>query len=120
MKKRAEIVVFLLGLAIILLAALNSSRFFARLDLTESKAFSISRVSKKLFQEIPEQVYITYYVSERLRKLYAFPQAIEDLLQEYAAYSRGKIRVESLDPLAVGEVTRAGQYGVPPQQIEVV
>jgi gliding-associated putative ABC transporter substrate-binding component GldG len=120
MKKRAEIVVFLLGLAIILLAALNSSRFFARLDLTESKAFSISRVSKKLFQEIPEQVHITYYVSERLRKLYAFPQAIEDLLQEYAAYSRGKIRVESLDPLAVGEVTRAEQYGVLPQQIEVV
>ena len=120
MKKRAEIVVFLLGLAIILLAALNSSRFFARLDLTESKAFSISRVSKKLFQEIPEQVYITYYVSDRLRKLYAFPQAIEDLLQEYAAYSRGKIRVESLDPLAAGEVTRAEQYGVLPQQIEVV
>ena len=120
MKKRAEIVVFLLGLAIILLAALNSSRFFARLDLTESKAFSISRVSKKLFQEIPEQVYITYYVSDRLRKLYSFPQQVEDLLQEYAAYSRGKIRVESLDPLAAGEVTRAEQYGVLPQQIEVV
>ena len=110
MKKRAEIVVFLLGLAIILLAALNSSRFFARLDLTESKAFSISRVSKKLFQEIPEQVYITYYVSDRLRKLYSFPQQVEDLLQEYAAYSRGKIRVESLDPLAAGGGTRAGQY----------
>jgi gliding-associated putative ABC transporter substrate-binding component GldG len=120
MKKRAEIVVFLLGLAIILLAALNSSRYFARLDLTENKAFSISRVSRKLFQEIPEQVYITYYVSEKLRKLYAFPQAIEDLLLEYAAYSRGRIRVESVDPLAVGEVTRAEQFGVFPQQIEVV
>jgi ABC-2 type transport system permease protein len=120
MKKRAEIVVFVLGLAIILLAALNSNRFFARLDLTESKAFSISRVSKKLFQEIPEQVYITYYVSDKLRKLYSFPQAVEDLLQEYAAYSRGKIRVESLDPLASGEVTRAEQLGVYPQQIEVV
>jgi gliding-associated putative ABC transporter substrate-binding component GldG len=120
MKKRAEILVFLLGLAIILLAALNSSRFFARLDLTESKAFSISRVSKKLFQEIPEQVYITYYVSEKLRKLYSFPQQVEDLLLEYAAYSRGKIRVESLDPLAAGEVARAEQFGVYPQQIEVV
>jgi gliding-associated putative ABC transporter substrate-binding component GldG len=120
MKKRAEIVILLLGLAIILLAALNSSRFFARLDLTESKAFSISRVSKKLFQEIPEQVFITYYVSDKLRKLYAFPQAIEDLLFEYAAYSRGKIRVESIDPLAAGEVTRAEQFGVYPQQIEVV
>jgi len=120
MKKRNEIVIFLLGLAIILLAALNSSRFFARLDLTENRAFSISRVSKRLFQEIPERVYITYYVSERLRKLYAFPQQVEDLLLEYAAYSRGKIHVESLDPLAAGEVTRAEQLGVSPQQIEVV
>jgi ABC-2 type transport system permease protein len=120
MKKRAEIVIFVLGLAIILLAGLNSSRFFARLDMTENKAFSISRVSKKLFQEIPEQVFITYYVSEKLRKLYSFPQAIEDLLLEYAAYSHGKIRVEAIDPLAVGEVSRAEQLGVYPQQIEVV
>ncbi len=120
MKKRAEIVIFVLGLAIILLAGLNSSRFFARLDLTESKAFSISRVSKKLFQEIPEQVYITYYVSEKLRKLYSFPQAIEDLLLEYAAYSRGKIRVEAWIRWPSGEVTRAEQFGVYPQQIEVV
>ena len=120
MKKRAEIVIFILGLAVILLAGLNSSRFFARLDLTAGKAFSISRVSRKLFQEIPEQVYITYYVSEKLRKLYAFPQGIEDLLLEYAAYSRGRIRVEFLDPLAAGEVARAEQFGVYPQQIEVV
>ena len=120
MKKRAEIVIFILGLAIILLAGLNSSRFFARLDLTEAKAFSISSVSRKLFQEIPEQVYITYYVSDKLRKLYSFPQAIEDLLLEYAAYSRGRIRVEALDPAASGETGRAEQFGIYPQQIEVV
>jgi ABC-2 type transport system permease protein len=120
MKKRTEILIFVLGLVVLLLVGLNSSRFFARLDLTGSKAFTISRVSKKLFQEIPEQVYITYFVSDKLRKMYSFPQAIEDLLLEYAAYSHGKIRVESVDPSSGGESARAEQLGVYPQQIEVV
>jgi gliding-associated putative ABC transporter substrate-binding component GldG len=120
MKKRTEIILFVLGLAIIILAGLNSSRFFTRLDLTASKAFSISSVSKKLFREIPEQVYLTYYISDKLRKLYSFPAQIEDLLLEYAAYSHGKIRVEVLDPLRDAEMTRAESLGVYPQQIEVV
>ncbi len=120
MKKRAEIILFILGLAIVILAGLNSSRYFTRLDLTANKAFSISPVSKKLFREIPEQVYLTYYVSSKLRKLYPFPGQIEDLLLEYAAYSRGKIRVEVIDPVQDAEISRAQSLGVVPQQIEVV
>jgi len=120
MKKRAELILFILGLAIILLAGLNSSQFFTRLDLTANKAFSISPVSKKLFREIPEQVYLTYFVSDKLRKLYSFPGQIEDLLLEYAAYSRGKIRVEVVDPMRGEEAERAQSLGVAAQQIEVV
>jgi ABC-2 type transport system permease protein len=120
MKKRAELILFILGLAIIILAGLNSSRYFTRLDLTANKAFSISPVSKKLFREIPEQVYLTYYVSGKLRKLYSFPGQIEDLLLEYAAYSRGKIRVEVIDPVGDTDSSRAQSLGVAPQQIEVV
>jgi ABC-2 type transport system permease protein len=120
MKKQTEIILFILGLAIIILAGLNSARFFTRLDLTANKAFSISTVSKKLFREIPEQVYLTYYISDKLRKLYSFPAQIEDLLLEYAAYSHGKIRVEMLDPVRDAEASRAESLGVYPQQIEVV
>jgi ABC-2 type transport system permease protein len=120
MKKRAELILFILGLVIIILAGLNSSRYFTRLDLTANKAFSISPVSKKLFREIPEQVYLTYYISSKLRKLYPFPGQIEDLLLEYAAYSRGKIRVEVIDPVQDAEIQRAQSLGVVPQQIEVV
>lgn len=120
MKKSAEIILFVLSLAIIFFLGLNSSRFFARLDLTESKAFSISKVSKKLFQEIPDQVYITYYLSDKLRSLYAFPTQIEDLLLEYSAYSHGKIKAEIMDPLKGGEAARAESLGIYPQQIEVV
>jgi gliding-associated putative ABC transporter substrate-binding component GldG len=120
MKKRAEIVLFILGLVLILLIGLNASRYFLRIDLTENKAFTISRVSRELFREIPDRVYITYYVSDKLKSLYPFPFQIEDLLYEYAAYSRGTIKVEVVDPMKSGNATKAESLGVYPQQIEVI
>jgi len=119
-KKSTELLILLLTLSVLLLFALNSNRYFVRLDFTANKAFTISKVSKKLFQEIPDQVYITYYISERLQSLYTFPAQIEDLLQEYAAHSRGKIIVSVLDPAKTGDTGKAESLGVYPQQIEVI
>ncbi|UCF98780.1 MAG: GldG family protein [Spirochaetaceae bacterium] len=120
MKKRAEIILFVLGLIVILLVGLNASRYFLRIDLTENKAFTISRVSRELFRDIPDRVFLTYYVSDKLKSLYAFPLQIEDLLYEYAAYSRGSIKVEVVDPVRSGSLTQAESLGVFPQQIEVI
>ena len=41
---------------LILLIGLNASRYFLRIDLTENKAFTISRVSRELFRDIPDRV----------------------------------------------------------------
>jgi len=120
MKKRAEIILFVLGLILILLLGLNASRYFLRIDLTENKAFTISKVSRELFRDIPERVFVTYYVSDKLKSLYPFPFQIEDLLYEYAAYSRGRIKVEVVDPVKSGTLTQAESLGVLPQQIEVI
>jgi len=120
MKKRAEIILFVLALVLILLIGLNASRYFLRIDLTENKAFTISRVSRELFRDIPDRVYLTYYVSDKLKSLYPFPFQIEDLLYEYAAYSRGTIKVEVVDPVKSGKLTEAESLGVFPQQIEVI
>jgi ABC-type uncharacterized transport system involved in gliding motility auxiliary subunit len=120
MKKRAEIILFILGLILILLIGLNASRYYTRIDLTENKAFTISRVSRELFRDIPDRVFLSYYVSDKLKSLYAFPFQIEDLLYEYAASSRGSIKVEVLDPIKAGELSRAESLGVFTQQIEVI
>jgi ABC-2 type transport system permease protein len=120
MKKRAEIILFVLSLVLILAIGLNASRYFLRIDLTENKAFTISRVSRELFRDIPDRVYITYYVSDKLKSLYPFPFQIEDLLYEYAAYSRGTIKVEVVDPVKSGSLNQAESLGVYPQQIEVI
>ena len=119
-RKRSQVISLILVLAIVVFAGLNTERFWFRLDLTRNRAYSISRVSRGLFQEIPEQVYITYYVSDKLKTLYPFPAQIEDLLLQYAAYSRGSIKVSVLDPAAAGDTAQVESLGLFPQQIEVV
>ncbi len=119
-RKSREIVLMVLVIVVFILVGMNSSRFFARIDLTKNKEFTISKVSKELFQEIPEEVNITYYVSEKLRQLYVFPERIIDLLNEYAAFSHGKIQVNIIDPAKTGDTTTAQSLGVYPQQIEVI
>ena len=119
-RKRFEIVTTILFICIIFFAALNAVRFFTRFDITENNVYTISDVSKNLFQEIPEQVTITYYRSNKLRDLSSIPEQIEDLLYEYAAYSRGKIIVKVVDPAESGEEQIAETLGVVPQQVEVL
>jgi len=119
-RKTKEIIVFTVIILIFIFAGLDSTLYFSRIDLTSNKVFTISKVSKKLFTEIPDKVHITYFVSDKLRQLYSFPGKIEDMLNEYSAYSRDKIIVNIIDPVKSGNSKRAEQLGVYPQQIEVV
>jgi gliding motility-associatede transport system auxiliary component len=114
-----EILLTVLVLAILLFAVLNSVRYFTRIDLTESRAYSISDVSRNLFEEIPEEVQITYHVSGRLTERFAQPQEIIDLLSEYAAGSRGAITLSVTDPTADDSVADAEALGIVPQQLQV-
>ena len=110
-----------LTLLVFVLIAVNSLVFYTRIDLTQSKAFSISEVSRNLFRDIPDQVLVSYYISPRLAALSPIPSQIEDLLYEYAAYGRGRIRVTVVDPeKAAAEGQRIDQLGIVPQQIQVV
>ncbi|MDR2028067.1 MAG: GldG family protein [Treponema sp.] len=118
-RKQAGIIT-LLSLIALILAMLISRRIWFRLDLTENKAYTISPVSRNLYREIPDQVHITYYLSEKLSAIHPAPREIEDLLREYTAYSRGKIRLSLRDPSKAGLVREVEQLGISPQQIQTV
>jgi gliding-associated putative ABC transporter substrate-binding component GldG len=131
MTKRQTIVLTTLSLAILALALLISQRIWFRLDLTSSKAHTISPVSRNLYSEIPDQVRITYYVSDRLASVVPIPGEITDLLREYAAYSRGRIRlaVKNLsvndpgnpgNPYQTRLAEEAERVGIQGQQIEIL
>jgi ABC-type uncharacterized transport system involved in gliding motility auxiliary subunit len=117
--KRQQIIIAALIAVILGAGAIASTQYFFRLDMTADKSFSISKVSRNLFKEIPEQVRIVYYVSGRLYKERPEPKRVEDLLREYASTSRGKIRVEVVDPDATGEAGTVERLGIPPQQYQV-
>jgi gliding-associated putative ABC transporter substrate-binding component GldG len=119
-KKRKEIGILLLTLAVCILIAANSLVYYFRIDLTENKAYTISEVSRNLYREISDQVSITYYVSEKLSRFSPIPLQIEDLLHEFAAHGRGTIKVSILDPVKTGQSGKMEQIGIIPQQIQTV
>jgi ABC-type uncharacterized transport system involved in gliding motility auxiliary subunit len=120
MTKKQEIIITMLSLVAIILALLVSARLWWRLDLTADKIYTISPVSRGLADEIPDQVAVTYFVSDKLRQLYPQPGEITDLLREYAAYSRGKIRVSARDPGRDGLEDEMQRLGIYPQQIQSI
>ncbi|MDR0376577.1 MAG: GldG family protein [Spirochaetaceae bacterium] len=120
MTKRQTNVVTILSITVLALALLNSQRLWFRLDLTKNKAYTISPASRNLYNEIPDQVRITYYVSDRLASVVPLPGEITDLLREYAAYSRGRIRLTVRDPVKANLEEEVERLGIQGQQIEIV
>lgn len=84
-----------------IVAVLNffSYQIFHRWDLTQNKDYSISQVSKQTAGKLDDAVNIKAYFSGNLPSQYvSLPQEVKDILDEYANYSNGKIRVEFIDP----------------------
>jgi ABC-type uncharacterized transport system involved in gliding motility auxiliary subunit len=104
----------------IILAAAVGARFFLRLDLSRNSMYTLSAASKAIVAGLPEQVSLTYYVSDKLRSRYPFPAQVEDLLNEYAGMSRGKVAVASMDPVKSKRPIAPEQLGIVAQQMQVV
>ncbi|MDR2194656.1 MAG: GldG family protein [Treponema sp.] len=120
MTKKQVTTITLLSIAAIALGLLVSGRIWFRLDLSKNKTYTMSDVSKNLYKEIPDQVRVTYYLSEKLSAIHPIPGEVTDLLREYAAYSHGKIRVTVKDPVKTQLADAIEQLGIVPQQIQTV
>lgn len=98
--KKADLSVSLLliiGIAI----AFNflAYQIFYRWDLTQNKIYSISKVSKRTVGELDDIVNVKAYFSNNLpSQVISLKQEVADILDEYAAFSNGRIKVEFIDP----------------------
>jgi len=85
-----------------ILVALNviSQRFlFHRLDLTKAREYTISPSTKKVLGDLKDVVNLKVYVTKKLpQQLVSLPQDLKDFLDEYQAFSNGKVKVEWIDP----------------------
>ena len=116
---RHALPVILMSILVLLVVA-NSIVYFTRIDLTEDSIYSISEVSRTLFVEIDDQVHVSYYLSNRLRSRAAEVEQIADILYQYAAFSRGKITVEVVDPAEQNISQNIEAAGIIPRQIQVI
>ncbi|MDP3176302.1 MAG: GldG family protein, partial [Spirochaetaceae bacterium] len=94
--------------------------FHLRADLTADRAYTLSKASRKIYEEIPEQVRITYYVSNALLDQYPQLRTIEDFLRELADASRSRIAVDFLDPAKGQKEGAVEALGIAPQRMQVV
>ncbi|HOX91703.1 MAG TPA: Gldg family protein [Spirochaetales bacterium] len=117
-RKRRQRVLVWLSLLACVLAACASSLYWFRADVSSGKAYTLSSAARTLYDEIPEQVRITYFISPSLSDRHPGPGAIKDLLGELAAVSRGRIAFRSVDPSK--DPSQADAFGVEPQQMQVV
>ncbi len=119
MTKKQVTIITALSVIAFILALMVSGRLWLRLDLTKNKAYTISKVSRNLHKELSDPVNITYYISNKLKTITPVPGEIEDTLREYAAYSKGKIRLTVRDPLKAG-LSKADELGLQPRQVQTV
>ncbi len=96
----------------------------ARVDLTDQKLYTLSDGTTQLLRGVQEPITLRFYLSSRLTRdvpsFAGYAQRVQDLLQEYAARSNGRIRLETYDPEPFSDVedraTAYGLQGVPVDQ----
>ncbi len=103
--RRAAAVIALISAAV-LFVAINVVAGHAlratRLDLTQQRLYTLSEGSKKTLARIDEPITLRFYYSPRLGDVVpsygVFAQRVHEMLEEYAALAKGKIKLEILDP----------------------
>jgi ABC-type uncharacterized transport system involved in gliding motility auxiliary subunit len=116
MTKKQHTTITWLSILIMALLLLLSRRLWVRMDMTLTKAYTLSQASRNLHNEIEETLRITYYLSSKLLSIDPAPSEITDMLREYEARSRGKIKVTVKDPGK--DPSDAERYGLYSQQLQ--
>ena len=93
-----------------------------RIDLTPGHAYTLSRATRQLLRGLPDLVTIKLFASSALPPEIAFlKRDVDDLLRDYRAAGRGKVKLVALDPSADSAALReARTIGIPPVQFNVL
>ncbi len=110
----------LLALAFIAAVIVSNSLLSGmRLDLTENKLYTLSDGTRSLLSNIDEPINLYYFFSDRetsdVQFLRSFATRVQEMLEEFAANSDGKLILNIIDPLPFSEdEDRASQFGLQP------
>ena len=114
-----------LALAIVLffiLVIINglSKKAFKRLDLTESKRYTISKSTKKLLGQLDDIVRGEAYFSEAPDQVKLIKDEVKDMLDEYDAFASGNLQIEFINPTEDDDLKqKLRMKGIPEIQVQV-
>jgi ABC-2 type transport system permease protein len=98
-----------------------SYNLFVRLDLTSGNVYSLSRASVRMMRSLEDPVIVRAYITSQLPFPYNVKsQYTKDLLAEYRAKSRGKVKFECISPVEQKEKIEAQRAGIFPLQFTEV
>lgn len=100
----------------------NNALKSARIDLTAARLYTLSDGARKIAQGIDEPINLTYYFSAKAAvdkpAIRAFGTRVREMLEEFAAESKGKIKLKIVNPEPYSdEEAQAGESGLEPQPI---
>lgn len=111
-----------LMLAILVFINLLAFRTSFRLDLTANKVYTLSDVTKRMLGSLDDNFLVRAYFSPDLPPPYHnHRENVHQLLEEYRAYSGGKLHYQFVNPQASTEdEEQALKEGVTPVQVKVI
>ena len=120
--RRQFLVYIAVVLGIVVLANLISRRVFFRIDLTSNKIYTLSPSSRAIISKLDDRMLAKVYFSSDLPGNYANNRRyLQDLLEEYQAYARGRFHFEFYRPEDADELEQEAQrYGIPPLQLQAI
>jgi gliding-associated putative ABC transporter substrate-binding component GldG len=84
--------------------------FFGRLDVTQNKLFSLSDGSKRVVQNLEDNLEVTAYFTKDLPPPFnATERYVRDLLEEYATASNGKFKLRFVNPAESEELQKQAE-----------
>lgn len=106
-------------IGIVVAVNLIATRVFGRIDMTDAKVYTLSPASKDVVRELKDYLTVKAYISDTLPpELKSLSRYLRDLLDEYRANSKGKLKFEAVDPVAAKLEDEATTCGVRKLQIQ--
>ena len=120
-RKSLSVPAAILFIALVLLN-LIARNWYDRYDLTDTKMYSLSSSTKQVIKRIDDLLNIKVYFSDNLPGEYGNNRRyLQDILEEYAAISKGNINFEFYVPDTDAELEQEAQKsGVQPVQLQVI
>jgi ABC-type uncharacterized transport system involved in gliding motility auxiliary subunit/ABC-type transport system involved in multi-copper enzyme maturation permease subunit len=112
------------GLLAVVLVVINlfGRHIGGRLDLTPGASYTLSPATKRMLGALPDLVTIKLFASSALPPEVAFLRRdLDDMLRDFRAAGRGRVRLVVQDPSADSAALReARSLGIPPVQFNVL